>query len=193
MESLVQLNPEIVDIVDRLPVTNKDVTLLYLISIYFKLENIVFDELSEKDIVLLQTKGVISRERVLGNGIIINKNLFITNITPKEVSDSKIDELRRIFARTKPGAMGASFTVRNKILRFITNYPYTIDDIIRVSKKYVDSFNGDYTYMKQLDYFIFKRDNKKNEETSQLLAWLEEDEMSNGEDITKDEYGKKLL
>lgn len=40
------------------------------------------------------------------------------------------------------------------------------DDIIKATKKYVNSFNGNYGYMQLLKYFIFKDD------TSQLLSYI---------------------
>lgn len=60
------------------------------------------------------------------------------------------------------------------------NKEYTDADIIEATKKYVESFNGDYRYMKLLKYFILKNEHKVDsegrtyiEETSQLATILE--------------------
>ena len=57
---------------------------------------------------------------------------------------------------------------------------YSDEAIIEATKRYVKSFNGDYTYMKVLKYFIYKFDRKVNaqgvtqvEETSMLSSELE--------------------
>lgn len=68
-----------------------------------------------------------------------------------------------------------------KLKKFFKLYgKYEYDDIIAATKKYVDSFNGDYRYMKLLKYFIMKDERRINsegrgyvEETSMLATILE--------------------
>ena len=53
---------------------------------------------------------------------------------------------------------------------------YTHEEIITATKRYIDSFNGDYRYMKLLKYFIFRdRDRFSGEAdySSELLTYLE--------------------
>lgn len=56
---------------------------------------------------------------------------------------------------------------------FIKKYgdTYTKEQIIKATKKYVESFNGDYRYMKLLKYFIFKEETESS--TSDLLTYIE--------------------
>lgn len=67
---------------------------------------------------------------------------------------------------------------------------YTEEQILKAAKSYVDSFNGNYQYMRILKYFIWKDEVKINaegkryiEETSDLASWIEnegqEDCLSN--------------
>lgn len=67
---------------------------------------------------------------------------------------------------------------------------YTDQQILDAARKYVASFNGDYTYMRVLKYFIWKDEkkldaegNKYVDETSDLSNWIEnegsEDKLSN--------------
>lgn len=68
-----------------------------------------------------------------------------------------------------------------KLKKFIELYgKYPDEEIIAATQKYVASFNGDYTYMKLLKYFILKEAKKVNaegkgyiEETSDLATMLE--------------------
>lgn len=70
---------------------------------------------------------------------------------------------------------------------FIKKYGdiYTKEQIIKAAKKYVESFNGDYRYMKLLKYFIFKEETESS--TSDLLTYIEnaeeESDLKNNWDI----------
>lgn len=57
---------------------------------------------------------------------------------------------------------------------------YTDEQIVAAAKKYVESFNGDYSYMRILKYFIWKDEVKINsegdryvDEVSDLANWIE--------------------
>lgn len=61
---------------------------------------------------------------------------------------------------------------------FFTKYGnnYTNEEIINATKRYINSFNGDYRYMKLLKYFIYRdRDRFSGEAdySSELLTYLE--------------------
>lgn len=67
---------------------------------------------------------------------------------------------------------------------------YTDEQIVTAAKKYVESFNGDYSYMRILKYFIWKDEVKINsegdryvDEVSDLANWIEnagqEDDLRN--------------
>ena len=101
------------------------------------------------------------------------------------------DKLREIFpAGKKPGYAytwrDSTSCIADRLKKFFLKYgDYPDEDIIRVTKEYVDSFNGNYTYMQLLKYFIWK--NKVTgeevvrgrivgevERQSQLAAYLED-------------------
>ena len=48
---------------------------------------------------------------------------------------------------------------------------YTSQQIIDAAQKYVDSFNGNYKFMRVLRYFIFKEDNEGGK--SELINYVE--------------------
>lgn len=79
-----------------------------------------------------------------------------------------------------------------KLQKFFKIYGnYSDEDIIEATKRYVKSFNGDYTYMRVLKYFIYKFDRKMKadgtmcvEEDSLLSSELEN--LDNEEEDTDD-------
>ena len=72
------------------------------------------------------------------------------------------DKLREIFpAGKKPGYAytwrDSTSCIADRLKKFFLKYgDYRDEDIIRVTKEYVDSFNGNYQYMQLLKYFIWK-------------------------------------
>ena len=68
-----------------------------------------------------------------------------------------------------------------KLKKFLKLYGnYTSEQIIEATKRYVQSFNGNYSYMRLLKYFIWKNEIKINsegkrivEEVSDLANWIE--------------------
>lgn len=58
---------------------------------------------------------------------------------------------------------------------------FTDEEAIDATKRYIESFNGNYTYMQLLKYFIMKNvlKNGEIEETSQLLSYIENKDQIN--------------
>ena len=103
------------------------------------------------------------------------------------------NKLRELFpAGKKPGYAytwrDSTSCIVDRLKKFFLKYgDYPDDDIIRVTKNYVDSFNGNYTYMQLLKYFIWKNKTTGTEmvngrlvgeveRQSQLAAYLEDGE-----------------
>lgn len=104
------------------------------------------------------------------------------------------NKLRELFpAGKKPGYAylwrDSESCIVDRLEKFFLKYGdnHTDEEIINATKKYVDSFNGNYQYMQLLKYFIWK--NKVTgeevvrgrvvgevEKQSQLAAWLEDTE-----------------
>ena len=76
----------------------------------------------------------------------------------------------------------------NKLKTFFKMYgtKYTDEQIINATQKYVNSFNGNYAYLKLLKYFIWKDERLKGESVQSLLADFIENESS--EDIANDDW-----
>lgn len=78
-----------------------------------------------------------------------------------------------------------------KLMKFYKLYGKDVDDdtIIRATKAYVDSFNGDYRFMRLLKYFILKQDRLSSDDggitqISDLATFIENEGQE--EDMSQD-------
>ena len=113
------------------------------------------------------------------------------NSSSEERCVSLAEKLREVFpAGKKPGYAytwrDSVSCIADRLKKFFMKYgEYTDEQIIEATKAYVASFNGNYTYMQLLKYFIWK--NKVTgeevvggrivgevERQSQLAAWIED-------------------
>lgn len=119
-------------------------------------------------------------------------------------ADNLAHILREIFPKGyKDIGLGKKYSWRDsdriiagKLKTFFKRYgtQYTDEQIIEATKKYVKSFNGDYTYMKLLKYFIWKDDRRADangegyiDESSELVNMLEnEDEVTTNSSWTNE-------
>ena len=95
---------------------------------------------------------------------------------------------------------GSKKDIATKLRKFFKIYGnYSHEDVYNATKRYVDSFNGDYRYMRILKYFIFKSVRKVNEDgvvyvedVSQLAEYLENSDDTT-ENFNSSEWSKELL
>jgi hypothetical protein len=102
---------------------------------------------------------------------------------PKDKLEALATALKEIFPKGKKGGTNYYWTdgvplIVRRLKLFFKKYgnSYSDDQLITATKKYVNSFNGDYHYMKLLKYFIFKEKTNSNGEIegeSDLLNYLE--------------------
>ena len=81
---------------------------------------------------------------------------------------------------------GISLIIKRLKIFFKKYGIYSNEIIIDATKRYVDSFNGDYRFMKLLKYFIFKEKKGEGgdvESSSDLLNFIENNE---GEELSND-------
>lgn len=134
------------------------------------------------------------------DGFSIDNNKFseienITTISGMSLSDKNTilelaDAMRVLFpSGKKPGTnyywRDSSEIIAQRLSLFFKKYGnnYSSNQIINATKKYVESFNGDYRFMQLLKYFINKQNRQTGEVTSELASYLsnegQEDELSN--------------
>lgn len=82
-------------------------------------------------------------------------------------------------------------TLANK-LKKTTGQTFTDEQAINATRNYVASFNGNYTYMQLLKYFISKRNSVDGvtEETSQLLSYIENEGQEN---LTSSDWTDRVI
>lgn len=91
-----------------------------------------------------------------------------------------VGQLRELFPKgIKTGSAAWRGNVREiklRLQKFFKIYENTYSDeaIIEATKKYVESFNGNYTYMRILKYFILKDEIKMDEEGNRYVEQVSE-------------------
>lgn len=133
----------------------------------------------------LTSKGIDTLNAVLSDSIVDSKK-------PEADIEELAQQLKDLFPKGKKlgtnnyWAEGKALIVK-RLKCFFTKYGlYSNESIIEATKKYVDSFKGDYAWMKTLKYFIYKEVKGLGgniESTSDLLTYLENKEE---EDLQED-------
>ena len=120
----------------------------------------------------------------------------IQKCAPEVSADDIIDGLAKQMINIFPKGMkpGTNQTWRSnptdiarRLRKFQSRYPqYEVTQILDATKRYVQSFNGHYDYMRILKYFIWKDDVRYNEEGkgyidsySELANFIENEESGN--------------
>lgn len=109
-------------------------------------------------------------------------------------------ELREIYpAGRKDGTTymwrGTTAEVAKKLKTLVVKYGYTInkEDVLKATKEYVNSFNGNYRYMQLLKYFILKsvRDADGNVDIkSELMSLIENSDQI---DAQRDDWVSNMI
>lgn len=138
------------------------------------------------DYVEISDNGEFLVESIMADSNMVNNN-------SEDRFINLANKLRELFpAGKKPGYAytwrDSTSCIADRLKKFVMKYgDYSDEDIINATKRYVDSFNGNYQYMQLLKYFIWK--NKVTgseliegrmvgevERQSQLAAYLEDTE-----------------
>ena len=90
---------------------------------------------------------------------------------------------------------GTTAEVAKKLKTLVVKYGYTInrEDVLKATKEYVNSFNGNYRYMQLLKYFILKsvRDADGNVDIkSELMSLIENSDQI---DAQRDDWVSNMI
>lgn len=159
--------------------------ILYLLLIN---NNGSFEKLQQS----LIKKGLISQGGILQSPPWITKdgsNLIDTILLESDEEVPNIYKCRELAIRLRElfpkGLKDKSYSWRgnikdigDKLQKFFKLYgnQWSEDEIYEATKRYVEHFNGDYTQMRLLTYFILKHDKEKQELISDLATWLDNPE-----------------
>lgn len=172
--------------------------LLYCLSLYWD------TRITSSTVTSCNMKGLLFTDLDENNQYKISLNKTGTDTLDAYFSDSQIvenkegkdrfeilaDKLREIYPKGKKEGTAYQWRDSTKIiankLKSVVRYyrtSFTDEQAVNATKKYVEGFNGNYTYMQLLKYFISKKEVKNGElvESSQLLSYIEnegqEDEL----------------
>lgn len=172
------------DILNKYNLSTEEFMLLYLNYLEFDISSIN-SSLVEKNIVdinLYNNSRVILSDKT--------KDLITTILIESDKNVQKVDtrfenlaqKLRDLYPKgNKPGTnypwrdSNVVIAKKLKTLVYKHNIQFTDEQAINATKKYIESFNGDYRYMQLLKYFIWKSKTGEDgtEFNSTLLSYIE--------------------
>ena len=172
-------------ILDKNGLTLEEFLVLYLnakdVDIGKVSQSLVAKGLADKDLFSEGKLIVSDKVKDLISTVIIDSDKNV--IDKDEEFTSLASELREIYpAGRKDGTTymwrGTTAEVAKKLKTLVVKYGYTInrEDVIKATKEYVSSFNGNYRYMQLLKYFILKsvKDADDNVDIkSELMSFIE--------------------
>ena len=146
---------------------------------------------SGKLVISDKVKDLVSTISVESDKNVIDKDSEFTELAT---------ELREIYpAGRKDGTTymwrGTTAEVAKKLKTLVVKYGYTInrEDVLKATKEYVNSFNGNYRYMQLLKYFILKsvKDADGNVDIkSELMSLIENSDQI---DAQRDDWVSNMI
>lgn len=147
----------------------------------------ILPQLVEKGLVIQLPSGVTLTK--YGNDILDTIILNSDNSLPSEEEVERLAiELKKVYPEGKKQgtayywAEGKQLIMKRLMLFFKKYGKFPNDKIIEATKRYVNSFNGEFYYMRLLKYFIFKEEKGKAgdiESSSELLNYIENSNQVN--------------
>lgn len=176
-------------VIDETVCNNFDISLEeVLVGLIFKLNidtNSVIDSLMEKGALVTNKLGVLKLDKYTEDRI----TQILLNSDREVPSDERCENLaiqmRALYPKGNSSSgypwRGNLRDLTKRLKKFFKLYGnWTDEEIIDATQRYISHYNGDYTYMRILKYFILKSD--KGEEGSDLATWLENDTEVNNDD-----------
>lgn len=156
--------------IDQTILDKNGLTLEEFLVLYLGAKDVDIESISQS----LIAKGLADKDLFSNGRIVVSdkvKDLVSTisidsdkNVIDKDSEFTELaTELREIYpAGRKDGTTymwrGTTAEVAKKLKTLVVKYGFTInkEDVIKATKEYVSSFNGNYRYMQLLKYFILK-------------------------------------
>lgn len=172
-------------------------TALYLAAFYYKekIDRNSFEEALSRGLVNFSGYNKFyepTNVTITQAGIDFVETIFLkSEFKPKKGESDNFDilaeNLKELFPKgKKPGTSlmwrGSSYEIAKKLRTLVkkTGAKFTNEEAVQATKRYIESFNGNYSFMQTLPYFILKQVpiNGVYEERSQLLSYIENGEQS---------------
>ena len=193
--------------IDQTILDKNNLTLEEFLVLYLGAKDVDIESVSQS----LIAKGLADKDLFSNGRIIVSdkvKDLISTisidsdkNVIDKDSEFTELaTELREIYpAGRKDGTTymwrGTTAEVAKKLKTLVVKYGYTInrEDVLKATKEYVNSFNGNYRYMQLLKYFILKsvRDADGNVDIkSELMSLIENSDQI---DAQRDDWVSNMI
>lgn len=193
--------------IDQTVLDKNDLTLEEFLVLYLGAKDVDIESVSQS----LIAKGLADKDLFSNGKIVVSdkiKDLISTisidsdkNVIDKDSEFTELaTELREIYpAGRKDGTTymwrGTTAEVAKKLKTLVVKYGYTInrEDVLKATKEYVNSFNGNYRYMQLLKYFILKsvRDADGNVDIkSELMSLIENSDQI---DAQRDDWVSNMI
>lgn len=193
--------------IDQTVLDKNGLTLEEFLVLYLGAKDVDIESVSQS----LIAKGLADKDLFSNGKIVVSdkiKDLISTisidsdkNVIDKDSEFTELaTELREIYpAGRKDGTTymwrGTTAEVAKKLKTLVVKYGYTInrEDVLKATKEYVNSFNGNYRYMQLLKYFILKsvRDADGNVDIkSELMSLIENSDQI---DAQRDDWVSNMI
>ena len=193
--------------IDQTILDKNDLTLEEFLVLYLGAKDVDIESVSQS----LIAKGLADKDLFSNGRIVVSdkvKDLVSTisidsdkNVIDKDSEFTELaTELREIYpAGRKDGTTYmwrvTTAEVAKKLKTLVVKYGFTInkEDVIKATKEYVSSFNGNYKYMQLLKYFILKsvRDADGNVDIkSELMSLIENSDQI---DAQRDDWVSNMI
>lgn len=169
---------------------------LYLASIYFErcITRDTFEEICKKGFIVYDEfrGGFPVNGRITQDGVDVVESLFLNSEIVQVVEDSEgkhdrfmllADKLRELYPKGKKAGTNLQWRDSNvmickRLKALVKKYgvSFTDEEAVEATRRYIDSFRGDYRFMQVLRYFLWKDDRISGEENSQFLSYLQNEE-----------------
>lgn len=181
-------------ILDKYNLTLDEFLVLYLCSREVDIEETIQDliimGIVDRDINNKVSAVVSNNTKELITSIIIDSDKAVIN--KDEEFTALAEKMRDAFPEgKKPGTTyywrDSVPLIARKLKTLVAkfNVQFTEEQALEATRKYVESFNGDYKCMRLLKYFILKTDKESGEAVSEFLSYLEN---AGQEDSLSDEW-----
>lgn len=193
--------------IDQTVLDKNGLTLEEFLVLFLGAKDVDIESVSQS----LIAKGLADKDLFSNGKIVVSdkiKDLVSTisidsdkNVIDKDSEFTELaTELREIYpAGRKDGTTymwrGTTAEVAKKLKTLVVKYGYTInrEDVLKATKEYVNSFNGNYRYMQLLKYFILKsvRDADGNVDIkSELMSLIENSDQI---DAQRDDWVSNMI
>ena len=183
------------EILERYNIDYDEFLLLLLVSRGRDLQKLK-ESLLYKDTVRENKFGVLytkRRERIIVECILSDYKRYLKDMKKRSIINPEYieyaEEMQQLYPKgTRPGCStkwrGNKLVIAKKLTTLSRDFgvSFTKEQAIDITRRYVESFNGDLTYMECLEYFVLReRPNFK----SSFLSYLEDEEEPNnsGEEL----------